>query len=156
MGCRFTGYYPDNGYFYIQEFRITVSLTDTKMVVVIVDRTPFTMSRLAAMLAETEEVDVMVKVVNPEDAKEKIMQYQPDVVIMDLNLTGTDSLGLIMEISRVHQKIRWIGLTSYAVEQYRKTCQASGVEYCLDKNHEFEKIPALLKKIKANNSGKNA
>ncbi|MGC9471996.1 MAG: response regulator transcription factor [Bacteroidales bacterium] len=126
------------------------------MVVVIIDRTPFTMSRLAAMLAETEEVDVMVKVVNPEDAKEKVMQYQPDVVIMDLNLTGTDSLGLIMEISRVHQKIRWIGLTSYAVEQYRKTCREAGVEYCLDKNHDFERIPALLKKIKTNNSGKNA
>jgi len=156
LGCRFTGYYPDNGYFYIQEFRITVSLTDTKMVVVIIDRTPFTMSRLAAMLAETEEVDVMVKVVNPEEAREKVKQYNPNVVIMDLNLSGIDSMGLISDLLRDRPDVRWIGLTSYAVEQYRKTCREAGVEYCLDKNHDFERIPALLKKIKTNNSGKNA
>jgi len=51
------------------------------------------------------------------------MQHKPDVVIMDLNLSGIDSPGLITRISRVNPKIRWIGLTSYAVEQFRKTCR---------------------------------
>ena len=42
------------------------------MMVVIIDRARLILSRMAAILAETDEVDDIVKVVNPERAKEKL------------------------------------------------------------------------------------
>lgn len=72
LGCRFTGNYVSNSYFNSLGYRIAISLIDTGMMVVIIDRGRLILSRMAAILAETDEVDDIVKVVNPERAKEKL------------------------------------------------------------------------------------
>jgi len=72
LGCRFTGNYVSNSNFYSLGSRIAISLIDTGMMVVIIDRGRLILSRMAAILAETDEVDDIVKVVNPERAKEKL------------------------------------------------------------------------------------
>lgn len=114
------------------------------MDIVIIDKSGVSSVRLGNIVAGIEGVQNIVQILDMKKIPEVVGRINPDVIIWDLNTSGTDSFELIREVLRLNPSALIVALTSYSVERYRKKCREIGVYHCLDKTTEFEKIVKII------------
>jgi two-component system response regulator AlgR len=69
------------------------------MRVLIVDDEPLARARLAALLQECEDVDVVASVGDGETALNMLAETQPDVLLLDINMPGLDGKALAARLA---------------------------------------------------------
>ena len=93
--------------------------------------------------------DWLVTVVDTERAALRaIWDTHIDVVLLDLRLREGDGFGVLRAIASHAQRPIVVVLSNYSLAEYRRTAQALGAQYFLDKAHEMEGLPAILNEIK--------
>jgi len=117
------------------------------MRVFIVDDSRAVVERLADLLTEIREVELVGRASNPAAAIRSILQANPDAVILDLQMPGGTGLDVLRAIRQRHPSPRVLVCTNYPYPQYREECMAAGADYFLDKSAEFEKIPSILRDL---------
>lgn len=120
------------------------------MKVLIIDSSNEIIKRLKELLAES---DIVLKTYGTTSYKAgllKILQIQPDTVILGVNLHSEESFNSVTEISNLNQNTSFIILmnSNEAKEKIKSRLRFSA--YYLDKYHEFEKIPEVLQLIAQN------
>lgn len=86
--------------------------------------------------------------VDGKETLKKIEDFIPDLIFMDIKLSGENGLHLTQQIKNTNPDIPVVILTSYDVPEYRDAAQRCGANYFLSKStSNREEIIALVKVI---------
>lgn len=121
---------------------------NNKMVnVFIVDDSEIVRDRLTSMLSEASMINIIGFADNPLSATEQILKLKPDVIILDIFLTGGSGIHVLKNIRKKHITSKVIVLTNYAQDQYRKKCFEEGADFFFDKSIEFNRVVDVIQKL---------
>ena len=84
--------------------------------VLIVDDHPVVRDGLRGMLKGDDELSVVGEAVDGDEAVGLVAQLEPDVVLMDLRMPGTDGVEATGRIVAAHPHVRVLVLTTYDTE----------------------------------------
>jgi CheY-like chemotaxis protein len=117
--------------------------------VLLIDDTVLILQRLQSMLSELKEVGQTESVTSAEEALGMIEGYQPDIMVLDINMPGMSGIEMLRKLS-VNPMIKpvVIMLTNNIFMGYRDECMRLGADFFLDKSRDFLMIPSILEKIK--------
>lgn len=119
------------------------------MNVFIVDDSEIVRDRLTSMLSEVSLINIIGYADNPLTATEAIVRSKPDVVILDIFLTGGSGIHVLKNIRGKQVTAKVIMLTNYAQEEYRKKCFEEGADFFFDKSIEFDRVVDVIQKLSA-------
>lgn len=126
------------------------TLVNTKTInVFIVDDSEIVRERLTSMLSEVPSINIVGYADNPLAATESIVMHRPDVIILDIFLTGGSGIHVLKNIRGKKITSKVIMLTNYAQEEYRKKCFEEGADFFFDKSIEFDKVVDVIQRISA-------
>jgi DNA-binding NarL/FixJ family response regulator len=126
------------------------TLVNTKTInVFIVDDSEIVRDRLTSMFSEVPSINIVGYADNPLAATESIVKQRPDVVILDIFLTGGSGIHVLKNIRGKKITSKVIMLTNYAQEEYRKKCFEEGADFFFDKSIEFDKVVDVIQRITA-------
>lgn len=115
--------------------------------VVVVDDSKIIRERVAAMLAEIEDVEVVAEAADAWGGVEKVQQHGPDVVVLDIRMPGGSGLGVLEKIKSWKTSLVAIVLTNYSYSSYRSRCMELGADFFFDKSKEFEKVGDVVRDL---------
>ncbi len=99
---------------------------------------------LRALLSDTKEIEVIGEAGNGHDAIRMAVELQPDLILMDLSMPGTNGTEAIPAIKRRLPDIKIIVLTVHKTEEYvRATLNAGADGYVLKDESQTELIAAI-------------
>lgn len=126
------------------------TLVNTKTInVFIVDDSEIVRDRLTSMFSEVPSINIVGYADNPLAATESIVKQRPDVVILDIFLTGGSGIHVLKNIRSKKIPSKVIMLTNYAQDEYRKKCFEEGADFFFDKSIEFDKVVDVIQRITA-------
>ncbi len=117
--------------------------------VFIVDDSEIVRDRLTSMLSEVSSIKIIGYADNPLAATESIVKTNPDVVILDIFLTGGSGIHVLKNIRGKKIASKVIMLTNYAQDEYRKKCFEEGADFFFDKSIEFDRVVDVIQKLSA-------
>jgi len=118
-----------------------------KINVFVVDDSAIVRDRITSMLSEVPAINIVGYADNPLSATESIVRSKPDVVILDIFLTGGSGIHVLKNIRGKKITAKVIMLTNYAQEEYRKKCFEEGADYFFDKSIEFDRVVDIITKL---------
>src|SRR6266850_923730 len=124
---------------------------DTRMTVFIADDSQMICARIATLLSDLENVEIVGAAHTADSAVNAISDKLPDVVIVDFHLSGSSGVEVLKAIRKSGLAIRIIMLTSYPLMRmsYEKLCMDEGADFCIDKSNDFQKLPDILTSLVA-------
>jgi len=126
------------------------TLENTRTInVFIVDDSEIVRDRLTSMLSEVPSINIIGYADNPLAATESIVRSKPDVVILDIFLTGGSGIHVLKNIRGKQITSKVIMLTNYAQEEYKKKCFEEGADFFFDKSIEFDRVIDVIQKLSA-------
>lgn len=100
--------------------------------ILVVDDHPVVREGLVAILEAQEDLTVVGEAGDGDQAVQQYRTLQPDVVLMDLAMPGTDGVQAIQEIKRIDPNARVVVLTAYDTdERILQAVQAGASGYLL-------------------------
>jgi DNA-binding NarL/FixJ family response regulator len=117
------------------------------MRLLIADDSEILRSRLVDLLSEVEGVKVVGEARESNETIEAVRQLEPDIVILDIRMPGTDGIFALEEIKKKPKPPIVIIFTNHPYLQYRKRCLDAGADFFFYKSTEFEALLALLKNL---------
>jgi DNA-binding NarL/FixJ family response regulator len=79
---------------------------------VIADDHPIILGGLVQIFANDADLEIVATARNGDEALEAIRQFQPDVLVLDLRMPGTDGLAVLREMKRAAIGVRVVVLTA--------------------------------------------
>ena len=108
---------------------------------------------LKSELEQTKDIDVLSIVGNIDDAFNDIIKYQPEVVILDVILSGGNGLQLIDDVEkcRLAHKARYFVISSISQKNVIEKARIKGVEEYFIKPFEINRlVKSILEKKEEN------
>lgn len=100
--------------------------------IIIIEDFKLTRVGLRCALNSNDDIDVVAESDNATDGIELIQKYKPDIVLMDLGLTGMNGIEATLKIKEYDKNIKVIALTSHDREEEVIAALSSGaMAYCL-------------------------
>lgn len=82
------------------------------------------------------------------EALEKVHDFDPDLIFMDIKLPGESGLQVSRRIRRFNPEVKIIILTSYDFPEYREAARNGGADHFISKgSSKAEEILALVETI---------
>ncbi len=103
-------------------------------------------NRLMRFIEELPDIDIVGISSEISGAYEKILSTHTDAMILDIQLSDGNGLGLLKQIKTSTPNIRVVVLTNHSNEANRMQALRAGADSFLDKSTDFEQIPALLQR----------
>lgn len=117
------------------------------MKVFIADESVVVRERLTELLSVLPEIEVIDHAEEGRKATSSIRKINPDVVILDIRITGGGGIDLLKSIKKNKPTPAVIVLTNTYYPTYREKCLSAGADFFFDKSMEFEKMIEVLKKM---------
>lgn len=113
----------------------------------IVDDHPMVREGLTAMLSANNDIDVAGSCGNSVEAIEMALQQEPDIILMDIKMNGTNGIETTKQILSRNDNIKVIILTVFEdTESIRLALQAGATGYIL-KHISQEKLIESIKRV---------
>lgn len=103
--------------------------------------------RIATMLSEFTEIELLDQVKDGLEAVERIRTLKPDAVILDIGLPGRSGIDILEDLKREKLAPLVIILTNYPYPQYQRRCVEAGADFFFDKSIEFDRVPETFKQL---------
>ena len=116
------------------------------MKVLIVDDSALMRDRLLKMLNEKKLEISILEASDVEQARGILKTNLVELIILDIKMKGENGIELLREVKKTYPKIIVVMFTNYPYPQFSKKCWALGVDYFLEKSHDFEMIPGIIEK----------
>jgi len=116
--------------------------------VFIVDDVPSMRARLAELVTELPEVDVVGNAGTANDAIAGILAARPACVLLDYRLIGGTGLDVLRAVHPQSPDTVFVVLTNQPDPQYREACMAAGADHFFDKSTEFERIGDVIRQMR--------
>ncbi|MEW5248302.1 LytR/AlgR family response regulator transcription factor [Microbulbifer sp. 2201CG32-9] len=122
-----------------------MSDSTTKLSAVIVDDEPLARRGLRLRLEKLRDVDIVAECTNGREARERILELQPDVAFIDIQMPGISGLELVRDLppEQLPQIVFVTAYDQYAVEAF----EINAVDYVL-KPIEEERLAAALERVR--------
>lgn len=104
---------------------------------------------LAALLPLEGDIDIVAEATNGETAVEATLRHRPDVLVIDLEMPGTDGLGAITQIRRVRPEQVVLMLTRHARPGVLRKALKLGVQGFVSKSAEPAHIASVITDLHA-------
>ena len=117
------------------------------MRILIVDSSVLIIDRWQHDLNELDFVSLVYGAVSYKDGIRLFEQINPDVILLDSNLARKEWIRLLKEIKSINKTKTVIVFSNGKDDHIQKISSAFGADYILDKYHDFEKIPLILRSI---------
>jgi len=116
--------------------------------VLLIDDTAIILQRLQAILSELKQVSRTEAVLSAEAALVIMDGYEPDVMVLDINMPGMSGIEMLkqMSVTKVMKPVI-IMLTNNTFAGYRDECMRLGADYFLDKSRDFQMITSIVENI---------
>lgn len=120
--------------------------------VLLIDDTVMILQRLQFLLSEIKQVSSTESVTSAEEALILLNDYQPDVMVLDINMPGMSGIDMLRRLSFLNRlKPVVIMLTNNTFAGYRDECIRLGADYFLDKSRDFGMIPSIVAEVQQRN-----
>ena len=120
-------------------------MTDVPARVLVVDDHPVLRSGVAALLEDRNDIVLVGEASNGQEAITAFRTLRPDVVLMDLQMPGTNGLEAILAIRAEHPGARIIVLTTYHGDtQAVRALKAGAMGYLLKSGLRTELVDSIL------------
>ncbi|MDQ3818481.1 MAG: response regulator transcription factor [Acidobacteriota bacterium] len=120
----------------------------------IVEDSPVVRDRLIALLSDIQGVEIVGQSGDATEAIKSIRITRPDVVILDIRLSGGYGYDVLRDIRRCESSAVVIIFTNDSFPQSRQWCIDAGADYFLDKATEIEKLMEIFNQLV--NTGQNS
>jgi DNA-binding NarL/FixJ family response regulator len=124
------------------------------MLLLIVDSSPAIIERFEEILSEAENSMVIQRAVSYKEAKQLFNESRHDVVLLDIDLPGNESLKLLREMKNAGGETDVIILFTLVDNYVQEQCKYLGVDFFFDKYYDFEKIQRVLYAVSLTNARK--
>jgi len=115
--------------------------------VFIVDDSALVRQRLAELLIEVENVQVIGEAATVADALIRIPLLRPDFVMLDLCMSDGDGTTVLAALKQLDHPPLVGMLTLYPLDAYRQRCLALGADYFWDKSKDLASIPGAFRAL---------
>jgi DNA-binding NarL/FixJ family response regulator len=115
--------------------------------VFIVDDSPIVRDRLAMLLSELPNVEVVGEADIAFEAIDSIHKLRPSVVVLDISMPGGSGMEVLETTKQDRPEVIVIMLTNFAHDHYRQKCLQLGADYFFDKSTEFERVTEVLRQL---------
>ena len=109
----------------------------------IVDDDPFVRMSLQTILEAQDDVEVCALGADGDEAVELFERERPDVLLMDIQMPGSDGLGAAERILGAHKHARIVFLTTFSDDEYIVRALRLGAKGYLIKQEVATIAPAL-------------
>ncbi len=122
-------------------------MANTKIKVVVVDDEQRALNRIKLLLSNFKEIELLKLIDNAEVAFNFIIEHEPDLVLMDIEMPGKSGLELSEEINKNHLETKVIFITAH--EHYAiKAIKNNAFDYLL-KPINIDELKTSLERYKA-------
>lgn len=117
------------------------------MKVFIADDSPAVRERLISALTEIEGLELVGEAVCGIEARNAILELNPDLVILDIRIPHRNGIDVLRDIKTANPAFKVIILTSYPYPQYRRRCMKEGADFFFDKATQFERTIEIVEQL---------
>jgi len=118
------------------------------MRILLADDSALIIGRLQSMLSNYKHVEIVGIVKNGNDTLQALISLKPDLAIVDIKMPGLSGLQVLQEIRKVNKTVKYLILTLYPTEEYRKAAMQAGADYFFSKADDFEKVALVVEEFK--------
>ena len=115
-----------------------------KLTALIADDSSLIRERLFGLLSAFDGIDTIELARDTSEAKNKIVELNPDIVILDIRMPGGGGFEVLRTMKEKNIKSCVIILTSYPYPQYRDKSLELGADYFLSKETDIKKLGEIL------------
>ena len=119
----------------------------TKQRILLVDDHEVVRLGLRALLERNPQLEVIAEAATAREAIEQVIQYAPDVVVMDIRLPGGSGIEACEEISEKYPNSKVIMLTSYAEDEMLFSAIRAGASGYVLKQIEGESLVRAIEAV---------
>jgi len=116
-------------------------------VILIVDDNMNFVDRMISLLQETDSPRQIYSANNYDEARRLLVEVNPDIVLLDINLPGKNGLEILKMIRSENTFSSVLMLTNHADAYYRQQCMELGADYFLDKSEDFGLVPGIVNQL---------
>jgi DNA-binding NarL/FixJ family response regulator len=134
----------------IKRWQMTLNQQTTHLRIVLVDDFQILVERLKKMLNPISNLTVIGEAYSIGSAVSQVELMRPDVVIMDIQLGGSEpknGIALINILRRTYPNLTIIVFTNFADTRYHQLCLINGADYFFDKASGADLIPDALDEV---------
>jgi DNA-binding NarL/FixJ family response regulator len=113
------------------------------LTVLIADDSLLMRERLAELIAELDDVELVAQAQDGDEAISMAIQHRPDIVILDIRMPEGGGLRALEAIKR-QTSAQAIVLTAFDYPLYRRACLKKGADHFVVKSTEFARIGEIL------------
>jgi two-component system response regulator NreC len=99
---------------------------------------------LRLLLNSQDDMEVVGEAATGAQAVAQARQFQPDIVLLDITMSGADGLEAVRDIKKNHPDTKVLALTMHDDESYlRHVLEAGGAGYVLKRSADTELLSAI-------------
>ena len=102
---------------------------------------------LASLISTQPEFSVIGDVRSGKEAMQASQQTEPDMIVMDIMLSGVSGLDIVVQIKRRYPQVRVILLTSFRSEEYVRAALRAGTDGYVLKDASLEELLMSLRSV---------
>ena len=102
---------------------------------------------LASLISTQPEFSVIGDVRSGKEAMLASQQTEPDMIVMDIMLSGVSGLDIVVQIKRRYPQVRVILLTSFRSEEYVRAALRAGTDGYVLKDASLEELLMSLRSV---------
>jgi DNA-binding NarL/FixJ family response regulator len=114
------------------------------MKLLVVDDSELIRSRLVGLIERIPGIQPVAIADSLHQALYEGSYFQPDLIVLDLNLPDGNAVRIIPLLKRMREGLRIAVLTNDANDYSRQRCAQAGADWFFDKSTELEQLLALL------------
>lgn len=116
--------------------------------ILLIDDTAIVLQRMQAIIAELSNVSQTEAVLSAEAGLQLMENYEPDVMLLDINMPGMNGIELLKKLNRSGEgRPVIIMLTNNSYAGYKDECLRLGADFFLDKSRDFLMIPSIIEMV---------
>lgn len=117
------------------------------LTVLVVDDSALVREVLRRKLGDLPGVEVVAEAATVEQAAAIVRAQRPDVVTVDLQLGAESGLELLDLLAQLDRPPVPVVVATFASEMNRRLCAERGVAFFLDKAHDLDQLPDILRHL---------
>ena len=115
--------------------------------VLIVDDLPETRENVRKLLQFESDIEVIGQAGTGEEAVEMAKEFQPDIILMDINMPGIDGIGASQKISELAPSVQIIIMSVQSDPNYLRRAMMAGARDFLTKPFGGDELVAAIRRV---------
>lgn len=115
--------------------------------VLIVDDLPETRENVRKLLQFESDIEVIGQAGTGEEAVEMAKEFQPDIILMDINMPGIDGIGASQKITEIAPTVQIIIMSVQSDPNYLRRAMMAGARDFLTKPFGGDELVAAIRRV---------